>query len=55
MQECEGMISCGGVRGETQAVTARHLKAVNPASTAFSFLSLRFTAFVFLSVQLTPD
>lgn len=32
-----GMISCGGVRGETHAVIARHLKTLHPALLSDSF------------------
>ena len=41
-----GMISCGGVRGETHAVTARHLKTLHPALLSQSFF-FHFLSFLF--------
>lgn len=53
VQECGGMISCGGVGGETRAVTARHLKTLHPASSCsppFLFCT-SFNVFARLSVR----
>lgn len=50
-QECGGMISCGGVGGETRAVTARHLKTLHPASSCSPPFSSAFSS-VFLVIFL---
>lgn len=43
-----GMISCGGVRGETHAVTARHLKTLHPKASNSSDFSLYASILSFL-------